>query len=113
MRAGDLRHALDYVTLRGSTAFDGRGQSQMSPVVHWAGLAAEITQLTAREAELAHKLYPTATHRIRTRYFQSGHDPTARFIFGSRTFHIESVENVNERNIEMIFIVSEEIPAVG
>lgn len=106
MRAGTLRHQADFEVLEG-TGLTARGETQKEYVKRLRGMQVAIRQLSARETELARQLYPTATHELRTRYFNLGRDVTARFVFGERAFNIHTFNNVGERNIELTFTCTE------
>lgn len=59
---------------------------------------ASIQQLNATERFEAQQIQADATHAIKGRYYP-GLTPTHRLKFGSRTFNIVSVNNVEEANV--------------
>lgn len=106
MRAGKLRHT---VAIQERTAsYDSFGQEannwQTVKTVH-----AEIRGLSGSEAEKAHALHPTATHRVRMRKL-SGQavTPQHRLKFGARILNIDHVEDIGERGIELVLLCGED-----
>jgi len=112
MRSGKLRHHLVLQTdTASSTDFGTRGENTPT----WAkkyDMHCSIEQLTGQEAVLAHQLHPLATHKIRTRW-REGVTVRDRLRFTrsgtTRTFGIERLMNMDERNIELEFLVREEL----
>ena len=104
MRAGTLRHR---VTIQRD---DGVVGSRGQRVPDWTDVeivSASIETLNGNEAELAHQLVPTAMHKITVRW-NCNVTTRRRFKFGSRIFHIGHVENVEERNVQMSCLCTEE-----
>ncbi len=73
-----------------------------------ATVPAEIKPLSGREQLHAMQLEDAVTHRITIRY-RSDVIPTTkwRVLFGTRTFNIRSVLNVDERNKFLIMLADE------
>ena len=92
--AGDLRHR---ITIQSSVKTgDGGGGF----TVAWSNLATvrgKIEPLRGREQLHGMQLEARVTHRILIRY-RSDVTAANRILFGTRTFNIRSVLNVDERN---------------
>ncbi len=104
MEAGKLRHRVSILTAPALVP-DSRGQQTASATVltkEWSS----IVTLSGREAILARQVYPTATHRIGMRWVK-GLDTADKMTLGSRTFNIEDMDNVDQRNIELVFTCTE------
>lgn len=108
MRAGQLRHRADFEILSGTTNYGSRGERGQEYTTKIQSIPVSIRQLSGREAELARQNFPTATHEVRSRYFQLGEDVKARWNKDGRHFNIHSFNNVDERNIELVFTCTEE-----
>lgn len=103
MRAGALRHSVSIQ--RKIMTTDSHG----GPVEAWDTVCttnASIEPLQGREFIAAQAVNAETTGRIRMRY-RSGIVPAMRVIFGTRVFNIQSVINPEERNRELILMVSE------
>lgn len=59
---------------------------------------ASIRQLNGREQAESQQMKATATHEVKMRYY-AGLTPQHRLRWGIRTFHIVSVNNVEEANV--------------
>ena len=108
MRAGTLRHR---VTLQKPTVVD---DGQGGKTTTWTtgqvtDVPAAIEPLMGREAIEASKVQGTMSHRITIRYSSavSGLTPTWRVVFGSRTFEIHAVKQIDERRREVQLECSE------
>lgn len=108
MNIGALRHL---VTLEGpGTAVpDGRGgytqvPTPLSPSQVWA----EIKPATARDLErrMASTVQSTASHIVTMRYHPQV-NTTTRITFGTRVFNVTGVQNIDERNVELVIAVEE------
>ena len=104
MRAGTLRHKIEFVT-------DGETQDEFGCIVlgdvSYAFSMAEIKPVSGNEKFIANQVFPEATAQIRCRYVPSI-TPSHTIIFGSRRFNILNVQNKDERNIEL-YIVAKEV----
>lgn len=69
---------------------------------------AQITPLSGRSLEIARAVHQQVTHEVKLRYYE-GLGPDHKFLFGTRTFEIKSVKNVDEKNEEMIALCVEEV----
>jgi head-tail adaptor len=108
MAIGAYRHRLA-VENPGTTVPDGDGGYTAAyapadpPYVD-----ASITAATARDLErvTAGTVLATATHLIRTR-FHPGITTDTRLLFEGRRFEVQSVQNVDQRDIALILICAE------
>ena len=94
MAVGRLRELVMIQSL--TTTRDAYGQ----PIETWGTFAAwrcEIIPLSGREYFVARQFQALTTHKL-TGHWISGVLPTMRISHGSRTFRIEAVINVGERN---------------
>ena len=77
-------------------------QSDFTNKAIWAQAAlpwkVSIRQLNGREQADSQQMKATATHAIKGRYYP-GLTPQHRLKWGTRTFHIVSVNNVEEANV--------------
>lgn len=106
-RNGEKRNFVELQNLSATTAAGSRGQSTktFSTVERiWAS----ITQLSGRELINAREIQDSATHTIEIHYTANCTNDS-RIVFGSRVFGIESVDNVEERNLDMVLIATEEL----
>lgn len=84
---------------------DGRGQ----PTGSWdtgQQVRVKLQPMSGKTAEFAHQIHTTSTHQITMRY-RSGVTVAHRFVYGSRTFNIDYVENIGEKNEWLRINVSE------
>ena len=103
MRSGTLRHKVTIQTMTdGKDAVGSPTETASTLAKVWAA----ITPLNAGEVFRADHFEGDVTHRIRLRY-RAGITPKMRVIYGSRTFDIRSVLNVDERNRELELAVTE------
>lgn len=75
----------------------------------WSEIAkrwGEPVSQSAREFYTAKAVHADATHVWRIRYYE-GLSPKHRIVWNSRTFNIVSIENVGERNEEMLVTAKE------
>ena len=105
MDIGKMRHR---VTIQSpSSTQDSYGQ----PTVTWTDAAtvwARIETLAAREAEVAQRIYPTAEHKVTMRY-RSGVTSDCRLKFGNRYLNVLSVQNPEQRNVDLVAICGEAV----
>lgn len=97
LRSGLYRHAV--TVERATEVRDGHGQ----PIRTWATFASwrcAIVPLRGREFFAARQLSAETTHKLSGHYI-SGVSPKDRIKFGSRTFRIEQVINVEEKGREL------------
>ena len=96
MESGKLRYRLEIQSVTETNADGEVTEAWATDDTVWGS----IEPLRGKEIFEAGQVESRATHRIRIRYY-SGLTPTNRFKFGSRIFNIESVANVEERNVEI------------
>lgn len=66
----------------------------------------EIVPLAGNEYLRAQQMESTSSHQIRTEYFSDA-NPRMRLKHGARTFEVQSVVNVEERNRELEWMCTE------
>ncbi len=108
MEAGKLRHPISIQQDAGNTK-DAAGHR----IANWTEISggavwASVEPLTGRELYMAMQVQAQVTHKIKIRYV-SGVTPKMRVVYGSRNFNIESVLNIEERNIEMHLMCKENV----
>lgn len=105
MDAGKLRH---YVTIQtyAETSAGSRGEKQGGWQDALATVPAEIVTLTGRELELARQIIAQASVRIRLRY-HVGVTTKSRIVWNGRVFNVVHVNNVDQRNRELVCLCSE------
>jgi SPP1 family predicted phage head-tail adaptor len=105
MKAGKLRHR---VSIQRSTPTDNEvGEG----VLGWATIAtvwAAIETLNGRELMRAQAAGANSTSKITIRYY-SGLTVKDQILFGARTFEINSIQNTDERNIELVLFCTEAV----
>ena len=103
MRAGNLRN---YITIQQPTEpFDANGElsSTWSTFVQCYG---SVEPLVGREYYYSKQVNAEITGKIRIRYI-SGITVKMRILFGTRYFNINAVMNPDEKNVELILLVTE------
>ncbi len=98
MRAGKMRHRIR-IYLPSETQ-DSAGSIVQGPPSLLFEDWASIEPLQGREFEAAKSYAVEITHRVRMRH-RPGVTEKMRVMYGERIFDIQSVINVNERNVEM------------
>jgi SPP1 family predicted phage head-tail adaptor len=87
--------------------------SDGTPLDNWVNLGppvwADITVLTGQELWFARQAQSEVTHKIAVRYSSALADLTGsiRVLYQSRTFHVQWVENVDERNRTLVLHCTE------
>ena len=107
-RIGTRRHRVNIQRREGNTTLDARGQLSKPFEIVERNVPCSIERLTGDEGVLARQTFPTATHTVGMRW-RSGVTSKDRFIFGSRTLNILDVDNLDERNRELVMTVGEEV----
>jgi SPP1 family predicted phage head-tail adaptor len=107
-RAGNRRHQVQ--VQQRVTGKDALG----APVHNWTTLfntTVGITPLSGRELMAAQAIRAEATHNIEASYRAEWANPVRacgyRILFGERIFNIQHVQNVDERNREVLIIATE------
>lgn len=110
MRAGKLRHRLTLQSPTGAVdaTFGGQTHAYTDTATVWGSV--EPAVLMGREQFAAAQLQAELTHRITIRY-RAGVTPKMRVSWDSRTFDIEQVVNVEERDRELHLLCREMTPA--
>jgi SPP1 family predicted phage head-tail adaptor len=103
MNIGKLRHR---VSLQSSTATANEFGEKIPAWSTYATVWAEIMPLQGRELENAQQISEKCDFEIFIRY-NSAVQSTHRVIFGSRTFEIQAVLNIEERNAKLKLICTE------
>lgn len=103
MKAEKYRHRVHLQSK--SATRNSYGEETLSWVTE-ASVWCSIEPLTGREYFQAQQVQSQVTHKIMLRYYK-GLRPDWRILFGTRTFNIVSVINVEERNIEMVLMATE------
>lgn len=109
MQIGALRHKVTVQKPDPDSAYDDAGQR----VTEWLDVVADywadIRSLSGGERFAAAQQQSIRTHVIRMRWCPAlaSIDAAWRVQFGARVFAIESADNVNERNVELVLRVVE------
>ena len=107
MRAGDLRHRIDF-QVETETA-DGMGGKNLTWAAVYRAVPAAIWPVSSRERLDNLKLESEITHKIRVRYI-SGITSKHRIKYGTRTFDIQGAPiNHEERNRYLDILATEQI----
>jgi SPP1 family predicted phage head-tail adaptor len=103
MRSGPLRHqiVIEEVT-ETRDSYGGVVETWSTFATVWAS----VGPIIGREYFASQQVQSEVTHKIRIRYL-SGVTTKMRVAFDSRVFNIESVLNVDERDTEMVLMVTE------
>jgi len=106
MQAGQLRHLLTIIAPAGQTQ-DAAGDV----TTNWAPLGmawGRVTPTAGRNLALGQipTTNPTATHEIELRHL-AGLTPECRIEYAGRIFALNSVRNVDERNIRQVCVATE------
>ena len=103
MRAGQLRHKIEFLTI--SDVQDATGGTSEGET-HFAWTMAEIKPVSGNEKFVANQVFPEATSQIKCRYV-SGVTTKHKIKFGERRFDILNAQNKDERGIELYIVVKE------
>jgi len=106
---------MDFSKLRHRVTFQkpsGKSQNSMGedvPVyVDFATVWAAVEPLRGREYHEAQKIRAETTYRVTTR-FLANVTPDMRIVHAGRIFEIQSILNIEERNVELQIMASEVI----
>ena len=105
MRVGPLRHR---ATIQSYAKTRDAYGAEVETWSDFADVWASIEPLIGREYMAAKQLTADVSHKIRIRYIE-GLSPTMRVVFGTRTFEIVSIINVQERNKELVIMATEDV----
>ena len=103
MRSGNLRNSVIIQTP--TESFDSNGEL-ISTWATFSTVWASIEPLTGREFWAARTVNAEMIGKIRLRYI-NGITPKMRVLFGIRYFNINTIINTDEKNIELILLVTE------
>ena len=107
MRAGKLRHRITIQELSITKDPDGYNED-IENWVDFKKVWAEIEPLKGKEYWAAKQVVGEVTGRMKIRYLE-GVNEKMRVIYGSKTYDIEAVINVDEKNKEMQLLVKEDL----
>lgn len=103
IQAGQLRHRVE-VQVRSVTKTRGIvTETWATEMLIWA----KVSPLAGRELERAREVVANATHQVQTRY-RVGINTRKRLRHDNRILNIEAVQDVDERNRELILTCVEE-----
>jgi len=103
MRIGNLRN---YITIQTPTETT---DANLEIILTWATFAnvwAEITPLVGREYYASKTVNAEISGKVRIRYL-AGVTSEMRIIDGTKTYQIEAVINIDNRNEELVLLVKE------
>lgn len=107
IRSGKLRHKVQVQRNSGEGTYGDHGEVTDNWVKDFDWWC-EIITLSGDEGAVARQNFPNATHQLKGRYDSRLENTRHRVAHGSRTYHIEHIDNVEQRNIEMVLTVGEE-----
>jgi SPP1 family predicted phage head-tail adaptor len=103
MRAGTLRHRVEIQ--QAEITRDSFGDEQEVWTAH-ATVWAAILPLVGREYFTAQQTVNEEMFRLQMRYVP-GVQPAMRLVFGERVFNIRAIQNLEERNRELVIMATE------
>jgi head-tail adaptor len=83
-----------------------QGWNDLDPPALWVAIEAATTAKLERFVSGAASTVTTATHLV-TGPFHPGVTTQSRVLFGARELHVDAVNNVAERGIEMVLVCTE------
>lgn len=104
MRAGELRHKIEFLTV--SEGQDATGGTAQEVETHFSYAMAKIKPVSGNEKFVANQVFPEATSQIICRYV-AGVTTKHKIKFGERMFDILNAQNKDERGIELYIVVKE------
>jgi len=103
MRAGNLRH---FIIIQSSVKSKNDYGEVVQTYEDFKHMWSEAKPIKTSERFKSERLETEVNYQFRVRYTEGiAHD--MRVVFGERTFEIDSVLNVGERNRELIILASE------
>ncbi len=105
MKIAELRHSIE-IQEKTQVADGMGGFTETWAKLH--GTWAAIWPVNAKETRENMRLEANITHNIRIRY-RTGINHTMIIVFGSRTFEIKGIINVDERNIWLDLVCNEQL----
>ncbi len=109
INARRMRHSVDIAIPQ--EVLGDRGQKLPAvPLVVSKSEPCEIETLQGREIEQARQMFAIATHRVRMRFNRSLElTPKHMLIFQGRTLNIGHVNNIDQRDREVVALCAEEV----
>jgi SPP1 family predicted phage head-tail adaptor len=105
VRIGRMRHRI--TIQRRAITFNDLGE----PVETWSDwkrIWASVEPLSGREYFSSAQAQAEVTHRIRMRR-ADGFTTTDRIVFNDRVFEVDSIQNIGERNKELVVMAVEQV----
>ena len=103
MNSGDLRHRVELQQrVKSRNAVGEETYSWLTYATVWAA----VEPLTGRELYEAQQISAEVTVRVRVRYLKSV-SVEHRVLFDSRGFNVNFVQNIEERNRELVLLCKE------
>ncbi len=105
IRAGDLR--CKFQIQRMTQVVNASGEPIPTPSIWGKPFYGSLDMATGHELPFAKTDVATATYKIKTYYF-SGLLPTDLLLLNGRTFSINAIDNVENRNRQLMIYVTEQ-----
>ena len=109
MRAGQLRHKLEFLALTSSTSHGMGSVGKKWSTTPFATMYGSVWPLRGNEYIEAGQLQADISHRIVVRYTSGVTANKTRVKFGSRYFDIKHAINPEERNISLELLCTENV----
>ena len=103
MRIGNLRN---YIIIQNATESLDENLEIINSWGTFASVWAEVTPLVGREYFASKVVNAEVTGKVRIRYL-AGLTPEMRIVDGAKTYNIEAVINIDNKNEEMVLYFSE------
>lgn len=104
MHSGQLRHRINIESP--PTTVSTRGGRTGDWSLLYENVPASVKDLSGFELIRAQKNNAEAKTEIRIRY-HAGINTTQRIVFGDRVFHLLHINNIDQRNIELVILANE------
>ena len=106
MNSGQLRHR---IIIQVATEVQAATTGEVTKTwATWQTVWASIEPISGREYWQAQQTHAELTHKLRIRYLPSL-TVRHRVLFGTRVLEINAVQNLDERNIEMVLLCREAV----
>jgi SPP1 family predicted phage head-tail adaptor len=105
MRAGTLRHIVS-IQARDTAQESVYGSQGTTWTEVYGNVPVAITPLTGKEREIAMAIFPDSQFEIDMRYLP-GLTVSHRIVYGTRIFDILNIDNIDERNRELVLTCKE------
>lgn len=103
IRAGRLRHQVQYQTRTQTKTASGQSKSTWGPS---QARYASVVPMSGDEATIGGQESGVVTHEVTIRY-HGGESPKDRIVFGTRVLEIRRIVNVDELNRKLVILCSE------